>query len=337
MISGAESPARPGLVDSFGRRHDYLRVSLTDRCNLRCTYCMPAEGVPLSPRADILTFSEIERLVRVMAGMGVNKVRLTGGEPLVRRGVAELVALLDAVPGIESVAMTTNGVRLKKEAAALRDAGLTTLNISLDTLRPARFAKLTRRNDFEKVIEGIDAAFEQGFPTIKLNTVVMRGVNCDELEDFVEFVRHRPIEVRFIEYMPFEGNGWSRADMVTYDDMMARLTRTYNLTPAPGQDPSAPARTFTIEGFQGKIGIIASMTQSFCAQCTRIRLTADGALKTCLFHNPEWNLRDMLRAGADDEVLQDAIRRAVHDKPEGHAALGVLEKQPNRSMVRIGG
>lgn len=325
------------IVDGFGRRHDYLRLSLTDRCNLRCAYCMPSEGIALKDRSELLSFDEIERLAKIFASMGIRKIRVTGGEPLLRKNVCDLLSRLASIPGIDTLAMTTNGVALEQHASALKDVGISRLNISLDTLRPARFAELTRRHCFFSVRRGLDAALAQDFESVKINVVVMRGFNEDELEDFVDLAREHPIQVRFIEYMPFNGNPWKASELVSYADIVRRLSASYPLMRQFGDDSHAPARTFSIPGFQGHIGVIAAMTRSFCDQCNRLRLTAEGNLKSCLFHHPEGSLRDAMRSGLSDDALKEMIQGIVLEKPEGHPGMEQLPKQPNRSMVQIGG
>ncbi len=330
-------PPQTDLVDAFGRRHNYLRISITDRCNLRCTYCMPAEGIERKPHEEILRYHEIVRVARVLAGMGVGKIRLTGGEPLVRRNAPGLVRELAQIPGIDTLAMTTNGVLLGQFVGELKSAGLHRLNVSLDTLRPERFARLTRRNDLQSVRHGIDAALEAGFIPLRLNAVVMRGFNDDEVGDFVELARNNPIHVCFIEYMPFHGNQWERERLVSHCEILERVSAHYPVQPLECEDLSRPVKEFSIEGFRGRIGIIASMTQPFCETCSRLRLTSEGALKTCLFHHPETSLRDQMRAGCSDEELAKQIRSAVLLKPQGHPGADELQARPNRSMVQIGG
>lgn len=324
----------PPLVDAFGRRHTYLRLAVTDRCNLRCLYCMPPEGVMLQPRAEILRFDEIVRLVRLLARMGVNKVRLTGGEPLIRRDVGLLIAGLARIDGIQTLAMTTNGVLLRTHAPLLREAGLTRLNVSLDTLRPDRFERITRRAHLSDVLGGIDAALAAGFAPLKINMVVMGGQNDDELADFVELAREKPIHVRFIEYMPFPGNSWRQATLVSYEQMLAVLRTRYPLTPAFPLGGSQVAREFEIPGFRGRVGFITPMTAHFCDSCSRLRITADGQLRTCLFNTPQGSLRDALRGGARDSEIEAKIRAAVACKPARHHAYA---ERADRCMAQIGG
>lgn len=332
------APPRGALVDRFGRRHTYLRISVTERCNLRCRYCMPADGVPLSPRESILTSAEILRVARVFTELGIKKIRLTGGEPLTRHGFPRLAAGLAALPGVETLGMTTNGLLLAPHAAGLHASGLNRLNVSLDTFRPERFKAITLRDGLDRVLAGIEAALAAGFVPLKLNMVVMRGVNDDELLDFVEFARDRPVHVRFIEFMPFAGNAWSQNKMVPYAEMRETIGRRHTLSRAGGlHDPHNTAREFCIPGFQGRVAFITSMTNDFCGACNRVRLTADGNIKSCLFHNGELNVRDVIRSGGDDDAIEAVIRRAVLEKPAGHASLESLNAQPNRSMITIGG
>jgi len=325
------------LTDAYGRVHTYLRIAVTDRCNLRCVYCMPEEGVPWRPREEILSLEELLRVARVCARLGVRKVRLTGGEPTLRKGITTLVGWLAAVPGIDTVALTTNGVRLAEMAQTLRDAGLTRLNISLDTLRPERFARIGRREYFPQVLAGIDAAGAAGFSTLKLNVVVLAGMNDDELPDFVEFVRERPINVRFIEEMPMPGNGWDEWERFPAPKMKERLEQRYALVPVAGADPKAVAADYRIDGIRGTISFITPLSDAFCARCSRLRLTADGSIKSCLFHPAEVNLRHALRTGATDEELITLIRAAVALKPEAHPPTGELATANHRLMSDIGG
>jgi cyclic pyranopterin phosphate synthase len=326
------------LTDAFGRTHRYIRISVTDRCNLRCRYCMPAPGIAVRPKSELLTFDEIERVVRVTAAMGVRKVRLTGGEPLLRRDLPRLVERLRRVQGIDTLGMTTNGVLLSRFAGELRSSGLDTVNISLDTLRPERFERIALRPGLGAVVAGIDAALEAGFRPVKINVVVMGGVNDDEPADFVEFARGRPVALRFIEYMPFPENGWSAARFVPRDAMVERLRRRYRVE-GPGEPGSASAiaREFRIEGLEHPVGFIASMSDQFCAGCDRLRLTADGSVKSCLFHPAEVTVREVLRSGAPDAAVASAIRGALASKPAAHPPMAELAGGTNRSMIAIGG
>lgn len=335
MVDKGTSREAAPLPDGFGRVHRYLRISLTDRCNLRCRYCMPASGVPLRPREEILRFNEIARVTRVLVRLGVAKVRLTGGEPLVRRDVSKLVRQLAGIEGVRTLAMTTNGLLLEEHAANLRAAGLSAVNISLDTLRRDRFERLTRRDALAQVRTGLDAAMRAGFDRVKVNAVIMRGFNDDELADFARLARKHPLDVRFIEYMPFAGNAWRADQVVPFAEMIAALRECIpDLAPEPDD---GVAEVFRAPGFAGTVGFISSMTRSFCASCDRLRLLADGSLKTCLFHEPEGSLRALLRSGCTDEELDAAIRTLLARKPEGHPPLDMLAEQPNKSMVQIGG
>ena len=326
------------LVDSYGRTHTYLRLSVTDRCNLRCVYCMPPEGILRKEREEILSFEEILRLIGLFAGMGVRKVRLTGGEPLLRRGVERLVAGIAAVPGIEIVGMTTNGVLLKDHLEALQKAGLKLLNISLDTLRPERFGDIALRENFPQVLDGLEAALKLGFAPVKLNVVVIRGVNADELLDFVEFVRDKPVSVRFIEYMPFRANRWRTDRFVPFREMKSLIEEKYPLTPLDNSDdPSRVAREFSIEGFRGSLGFITSISEHFCAGCNRLRLSADGCLKLCLYNPGELNLRHLLREGRSAEEIARLLRDTLAGKPFKHQALEPASGDRDRTMIEIGG
>ncbi len=338
------------LIDTFGRMHTYLRISVTDRCNLRCVYCQPGpssrtggvdawpQRITLQPREAVLTFDEIERVGRLFARLGVTKIRITGGEPLVRRDLPLLIARLARIPGIETLGMTTNGVVLARHARRLKDAGLTHLNVSLDTLRPERFLHIALRPHLPDVLDGIEAALAAGFSPLKLNVVVMEEVNGDELLDFVEFVRCRPINVRFIEYMPFESNRWNTGSFLSFVKMTERIGKRHELIPIdPRPETSAVAREFRIHGWRGTVGFIASMSENFCDTCNRLRLRANGSLKSCLFHPPEVNLRQALRSGASDAMLEEMIRAAVQEKPAGHAPVEELLVAGNRTMIEIGG
>lgn len=324
------------LVDTFARVHRYLRISVTDRCGFRCVYCMPPEGIAWRQRDEILTYEEILQITRVFASMGVTKVRLTGGEPTVRKDLEYLMRELRNVDGIDRLLMTTNGTTLVEKAAIYRDAGLTGLNVSLDTLRDDRFVEITRRDRLSDVLAGIEAAQVAGFEPLKLNVVVMAGVNDDELLDFVDHFRDRNINVRFIEFMPFTGNGWSKGGLVPYREMRERIESRYTLTPIDN-GPNSVAKDFAIAGYPVTVSFVTSMTESFCSGCDRVRLTADGNIKACLFGPEEIPLRDRLRNGATDEEIAGFIRQAVTQKAKGHAPAELLARMKNRSMIQIGG
>lgn len=323
--------------DSYHRRIDYLRLSITDRCNLRCTYCMPEGGVAWLGHEDILSYEEILHLVQVVARMGISKIRITGGEPLVRKDILFLCANIAATPGLKSLSLTTNGLLLQQYARGLFVAGIKRVNISLDTLKPEKYAAITRRNAFEQVWNGIRTAQETGFSPIKLNAVVMRGINDDEIEDLACLTYHYPFEVRFIEFMPFQGEEGDNR-LVSADAMLERLNRVAPLLPAVSENSNGPARLYRFPTALGKIGIISPISEHFCHTCNRLRLTADGKLRTCLFSLEEHDLRTPLRQGASDQDLIHVIRAAISRKPERHALDNrLLRKCISRPMVKIGG
>jgi len=324
------------LVDRFGRVADDLRISVTDRCNFRCTYCMPAEGLAWVPWSQILTYEEIARLVRVFLGLGVRTVRLTGGEPLVRREVETLVSLL-AAQGVPDLSMTTNGFFLAEKAAALAAAGLRRINVSVDSLLRHRFAEMTRRDALDRVLDGLRAAARAGLAPIKLNCVVVRGTNDDEIVDFARFARATGYEVRFIEFMPLDAEeGWSPERVVPSREVLAAIDRVHRLVPV--DHGPEPARVFRFaDGAPGGVGVIASVSDPFCGNCNRIRLTADGQFRTCLFAMEETDLRALLRAGATDDDLARAVRGAVTRKWAGHRINEADFVRPARSMSMIGG
>jgi len=331
------------LMDRFGRRHSYLRISLSERCNLRCRYCMPAEGVPLQPAAALLSTPEILALAKVFARAGVDRVRLTGGEPLLRRDLVALVGGLRAIPGIQSVGLTTNGVTLARHLDALQNAGVDRVNVSLDTLQPAKFAHITRRaaGGFQRVMEAIALAETRGFaPLLKVNCVVMRHFNRDEIADFVEWTRERAVDVRFIEWMPFDSNRWDDETFVPFREMMQLIRERFPDVEKLPDGPHDTSKAFHVPGFRGQFGFITSMSEHFCGSCNRLRLTADGNLKVCLFGNTEVSLRDALRLGLPADDLQRIIRAAVRRKKKalgGHGDMYGISKAKNRPMILIGG
>ncbi|MEU1601369.1 GTP 3',8-cyclase MoaA [Streptomyces sp. NPDC005708] len=326
------------LVDRFGRTHTDLRVSLTDRCNLRCTYCMPAEGLNWMPRAEALTDDEVVRVVRVgTQRLGITQVRLTGGEPLLRRGLPGLVARLSALDPAPKLSITTNGIGLARSATVLREAGLSRVNVSLDTLRPERFAAITRRDRIADVLEGLRAAQAAGLAPVKINAVPVRGVNDDEIVDLTEFAAEHGYHMRFIESMPLDAQGaWDRDGMVTAEEILDRLGERFDLVPVGRQD-NAPAEEWRIAGTQAVVGVIASVTRPFCGSCDRVRLTADGQLRNCLFATHESDLRALLRGGADDAALEAAWRTSIAGKGPGHAINSPEFRRPQRPMSAIGG
>ncbi|KAG0454492.1 hypothetical protein HPP92_023784 [Vanilla planifolia] len=320
------------LVDSFGRFHNYLRISLTERCNLRCQYCMPADGVELTPSPQILTSAEIFRLAELFVSSGVDKIRLTGGEPTIRKDIEEICLQLSGLKGLKTLAMSTNGLVLAKKLQKLKECGLGALNISLDTLVPAKFEFMTRRKGHERVIESINAALEYGFNPVKVNCVVMRGINDDEIYDFAELTRAKPINVRFIEFMPFDGNVWNIKKLVPYAEILDKVKQRYEGVTRLSDRLTDTAKNFTIDGHQGTISFITSMTEHFCAGCNRLRLMADGNLKVCLFGPAEVSLRDPLRAGVDEVGLKEIIGNAIKRKKAAHAGMFDLAKTANRPM-----
>ncbi|KAG6546567.1 hypothetical protein Mapa_012116 [Marchantia paleacea] len=325
------------LVDTHGRRHNYLRISLTERCNLRCKYCMPADGVELTAAPQLLAENEIMRIARLFVAGGVNKIRLTGGEPTVRSNIENICAQLSSLPGLKHLAMTTNGLVLARKLPRLQAAGVNQLNISLDTLVPAKFELLTRRKGHGKVLQAIETALELGYNPVKVNVVVMRSFNDDELIDFVEMTRSKPINVRFIEFMPFDGNIWSSKKLVSYIEMLSTLREKYPSLSRLRDHPTDTAKNFRVDGFEGTVSFITSMTHSFCGGCNRLRLMADGNFKVCLFGPAEVSLRDAIRSGVDDEGLKEIIGDAVKRKKAAHAGMFDLAKTQNRPMIHIGG
>jgi cyclic pyranopterin phosphate synthase len=330
-------PMSEKLIDTFGRVHNNLRISVTDRCNLRCTYCME-EDVVFMDKGDLLTFEEITRFVRVAARLGVDKIRLTGGEPLMRRDLDKLVGMLAVVPGIKDIGLTTNGILLAQHARKLYDAGLRRINISLDTLNPETFRQLTRREGLEKVLDGIFAAKEAGFDPMKVNAVSIRGVTEHEVIPLGRFARQHGLELRFIEYMPIGADHWERGKVYFAHEIMEQLESEIGpLVPAKGYDPRNPAMEFEYTDGGGRIGIIASVSRPFCMSCNRVRLTADGKLRNCLFALDEADAKALLRGGGSDQQIMDLVRGNVHAKWEGHEINTARFIKPLRTMHAIGG
>jgi cyclic pyranopterin phosphate synthase len=326
------------LYDGHGRRISDLRVSVTDRCNFRCQYCMPADGLPWLDRDDILRFEEIERVVAVMARMGVTDLRLTGGEPLVRREFPRLVSMLSRIEGIEDLSLTTNAYLLERDAAALVDAGITRVNVSIDSLQRDRFFQLTRRDSLPKVLAGLEAfgRFPEVSP-IKVNAVALRGFTEEEALPFAEFARSTSYQVRFIEFMPLDGDhAWSSDQVLTGEEIRVIINRVHPLEERP-REPHATARVFAFADGRGEIGFINPVSEPFCADCNRVRLTADGKLRTCLFSLNETDLREPLRTGASDTELERVIREAVWRKELKHHVGEKGFRQPPRTMSAIGG
>lgn len=374
-ISCLESaaPFSSFLTDTHNRQHNYLRISLTERCNLRCTYCMPEAGIPLSPQTTQLTTPEILLLSSLFVSQGVTKIRLTGGEPTIRKDVVSLMSQLGDLrkDGLKELCITSNGVALKNKLESMLDAGLTGLNLSLDTLNPDLFMIITRRRGFDKVMESIERVLEMNRlgagVKLKINVVVMKGVNDSEILDFVALSKEKDLEVRFIEYMPFDGNKWAKQKMVSYESMLQTIRQAYPNLEKVIDRKGETSKTYQVPGFAGRIGFITSMTNNFCGTCNRLRITSDGNLKVCLFGNAEVSLRDLLRkdnngnpideaayrvlknvqadidrsgwAGgqARERELLDVIGQAVGRKKAQHAGMGVLENLKNRPMILIGG
>jgi cyclic pyranopterin phosphate synthase len=327
------------LIDSFGRVHTNLRISVTDRCNIRCFYCMPQEDVQFKPRHEILTFEEIERFVRVLAGCGVNKLRLTGGEPLVRHAMAELVARLVRIDGIDDLALTTNGILLAQQAQPLKDAGLHRLNISLDTLDEATFQRISRRTGLEQVLTGIAAAKQAGFRRIRLNAVAIRGLSEADIVPLGRFAREHDLEMRFIEFMPLDADGnWRTSQVLSGATIRSMLEREFgSLVPRPIADPSQPAVDYRFADGCGRIGFINPVTQPFCGNCNRLRLTAEGKVRNCLFSTVEWDAREILRGGGSDADLVELVQDCIGAKRAGHGIDSNDFVRPQRAMYQIGG
>jgi cyclic pyranopterin phosphate synthase len=327
------------LLDTFGRVATDLRVSLTDRCNLRCTYCMPPEGLEWLPSDEALTDDEVVRLVGVAVAEGVTEVRFTGGEPLVRRGLVDIVRRVAEMTPRPRISVTTNGIGLARTAGALKAAGLDRVNVSLDTLDPKRFAELTRRDRFADVVAGLEGATAAGLDPVKVNTVLMRGINDDEAVALLRWCLERGYQLRFIEQMPLDAqHGWDRAEMVTAAEILGRLAESFTLTPVGSEDRgSAPAETWLVDGGPARVGVIGSVTRPFCGTCDRVRLTADGQIRNCLFAREESDLRGPMRAGASDDELAARLRAALHAKKAGHGIDDPGFLQPSRPMSAIGG
>ncbi|WP_301320566.1 GTP 3',8-cyclase MoaA [Actinokineospora globicatena] len=337
--SGSDRPDDGRLVDRFGRVATDLRVSLTDRCNLRCTYCMPAEGLDWMPRGEMLSDGELGRIIRIaVERLGVTNVRFTGGEPTLRKGIEGIIAETAALSPRPRVSMTTNAIGLAARAARLVAAGLDRINVSLDTLRQERFAELTRRDRLDDVLAGLAAARDAGLTPVKVNAVLVRGRNDDEAVALLRYCLEQGYELRFIEQMPLDAqHGWNRADMVTAQEILAALGAEFELTPSPVPRGAAPAERWQVDGGPGEVGVIASVTRPFCGDCDRTRITADGQLRSCLFSQTETDLRAPLRAGAGDEEIAEVWRAAMWAKLAGHTINEAGFAQPLRPMSAIGG
>ena len=327
------------LIDTFGRAHNNLRISVTDRCNIRCFYCMPAENVQFMDRTNLLSFEEIEQFVRIVTPLGINKLRITGGEPLVRKDLPLLIERLSAISGIHDIGMTTNGILFGEQAQALFDAGLRRVNISLDALDPVKFREVTRRDGYEKVVEAIHIAKETGFSPVKVNAVSIRHLTEDQIIPFGQFARDTGVEIRFIEFMPLDAdNAWERDKVLFASEILERLSREIMpLVPCGEQDPAAPATDYQFEDGRGRIGFIPSVSQPFCGDCNRFRITADGKVRNCLFSLEETDVKQMLRDGTDREAIQAAVRASITAKAAGHQINSADFIQPDRPMYSIGG
>ncbi|MDS0133417.1 MULTISPECIES: GTP 3',8-cyclase MoaA [unclassified Amycolatopsis] len=332
-------PENPHLIDTFGRVATDLRVSLTDRCNLRCTYCMPAEGLDWMPGEQVLTDDELVRLMRIAVELlGVTDIRLTGGEPLLRPGLEDLVARITALSPRPRLSMTTNGIGLARRAAGLAEAGLDRINVSLDTVDPELFKTITRRDRLSHVLAGLAAARDAGMSPVKVNAVLIRGLNETEAVPLLKFCLDEGYHLRFIEQMPLDAqHGWNRGEMITAAEILSMLASSFELTPASEARGGAPAERWLVDGGPGDVGVIASVTRPFCSACERTRLTADGAVRSCLFSNDETDLRSLVRAGARDEEVADAWRATMWGKLAGHEINDAGFAQPIRPMSAIGG
>jgi GTP 3',8-cyclase len=327
------------LVDSFGRTHNNLRISVTDRCNIRCFYCMPAENVEFRPREELLTFEEMARFVRVVTRLGVDKIRLTGGEPLVRQDIPSLVKMLVEIPGIRDIALTTNGILLAEQAAGLKAAGLHRLNISLDALSEETFERIARRKGLQRVLDGIFAAQQVGFHRIRLNAVSIRGLTEGEVVPLATFARRHRLELRFIEYMPLDAERHWNHDQVLSGGEVRRIIHEEvgPLAALPVDDPSQPATDFQYTDGDGHVGFINPVTEPFCGNCNRLRLTAEGQVRNCLFSTVEWDARTLLRGGGTDDEIAALVAECVGAKKTGHGIDTPQFVRPQRAMYQIGG
>lgn len=326
------------MLDRLGRKINYLRISITDRCNLRCRYCMPEEGVALKDHQEILSFEEIEKVVRVGAELGIKKIRLTGGEPLIRRNLPDLVAVISQIDTIDDVAITTNGVLFSALAARLKVAGLTRVNLSLDTLRKDRYHHITRGGDIEAVIKGLDTAIKEGLHPVKVNTVLIRGFNDDEILDFSRLAYNLPLHIRFIEFMPVgEVEYWNNERIVKNAEVFNLIEKHFSLKPGKISRGNGPAKYFELEGGQGSVGFISPMSNHFCGECNRLRLTADGKLRACLYDGQERDLKEALRSERSEEEIKRIFIETILSKPERHAMGDKAWGAENRKMYQIGG
>jgi cyclic pyranopterin phosphate synthase len=324
------------LYDSFGRSINYLRLSVTDRCNLRCMYCMPAAGMPSIQHSDVLSYEELLKVAEAAVAIGVEKIRVTGGEPLVRKGIIPFLERLAVIPGLKRLVLTTNGILLPEMAAELRCAGVESLNISLDSFRPDTFSSITRGGDVQQVLKGITAAEKAGFKLIKINMVVMRGVNDDEVAEFAALTIDKPYRVRFIEYMPtLRDDKWKQRTMAG-EELLELLSRRFTLRPIKKENMDGPASYYQINGAAGMIGVITPVSCHFCGECNRIRVTSSGVAKGCLFSTESRDLKPAIRTG-DDQAIRDALRFVVNDKPEHHDIAKQVRQHPILPMSQVGG
>ncbi len=324
--------------DSYQRKIDYMRVSVTDRCNLRGYYCMPEEGMPLVSHNDIMSFEEIELLIRAAISIGFTKVRITGGEPLVRRGIVDLIGKINKIDGLNDLSLTTNGVLLEELAVDLKEAGINRINISLDTLRRERFKKITRMDSFDRVLKGIDAVLSVGMSPVKINVVLIKGVNDDEVMDFVEMTREQYLSVRFIEFMPASETGdWNDKKVISSSTLITEIEKKYPLTIVEEKLGAGPSVNYRVAGFKGTIGFITPVTSHFCEECNRIRVTADGKIRSCLFSDKESYILPLLREEKEITEIGDFILKSLETKPKCHNINGVKFRSCQRSMSKIGG
>jgi GTP 3',8-cyclase len=328
----------PILIDGMGRTIVNLRISVTDRCNFRCTYCMPADNVEFMDRTNLLSFEEIQRVVTIASGLGINRIRLTGGEPLMRKNLPTLIKMINEVEGINDVAMTTNAFFLKDQAQSLKDAGLKRLNVSLDALDPEKFRDVNRRDCLQAVLDGLDTARKVGFKSIKINAVAVRNFSENEIMELIEYGRSDGFEVRFIEFMPLDSDKvWERDKVLFGHEIIELIKKKYELVPVDNSLEIGPASEYTFADGKGKIGIITAVSNPFCDHCNRIRMTADGKLRTCLFSADETNLKEMIRSGKSNENIAETIRQAVLIKEPGHKINLDDFERPDRAMHAIGG
>jgi len=337
-MTATPQTSRPQLIDGMGRTIVNLRISVTDRCNFRCTYCMPADNVEFMDRSNLLSFEEIQRVAQIVSRMGINRLRLTGGEPLMRKNLPVLIKMLNEVDGIDDIAMTTNAYFLKDQAQSLKDAGLKRLNVSLDALDPEKFRDVNRRDCLQSVLDGLDTARKVGFKSIKINAVAVRNFSETEIMSLIEMGRSDGFEIRFIEFMPLDSDKvWERDKVLFGHEIVDMIKENYELVPIDNSLEIGPASEYSFADGKGKIGIITAVSNPFCDHCNRIRMTADGKLRTCLFSTEETNLKDLIRSGATDETIIETLKQAVLVKEPGHKINLDDFERPTRAMHAIGG